>query len=202
MRTSRILATLTLAIATLIVPLVVGTSPAQAYACKSTDRFTGKVVAMEHFLNCLHIRYDVYTVKEPSPAVRYASPAPSVQPATTMQPAGPGGPSCEWAAKHLVKRCYSRGVAHLICMQYWSGYYYPYHCGPAQAYNITHSEGMWSVVKHLFHNRGVQACTRGMVGGGATAIILKTAGEATGIGVVATLGGGCVGGLVTFFWHV
>lgn len=200
MRLSRPLMALLLAVTTLVVPAVLATNQAQAYTCKSTDRFTGNVTAMEHFLNCAHIRFDVYTVKEPSPAIRQAS-APSTSTSTNTM-SGPGGPSCEWLDKNILKKCYSRGIPHLICAQYWSGYYYPYHCGPVTAYNITHAEGMWSVVKRIFKNHAVQACTRGMVGGSATAVILKTAGASTGIGIVATVGGGCVGGLATFFWHI
>jgi hypothetical protein len=198
-RVSRPLMALLLAITTLVVPAVLATNQAQAYACRSTDRFTGHVAAMEHFLNCNHIRFDVYTVKEPNPTV---APMATTTPTTTTALSGPGGPSCEWLAKHVLKKCYQRGIAHLICAQYWSGYYYPYHCGPVQAYNITHAQSLWSVVKHIFKNHAIQACTRGMVGGSATAVILKTAGASTGIGIVATVGGGCVGGLATFFWHI
>jgi hypothetical protein len=123
-------------------------------------------------------------------------------------PAG-GGPRCSWQTKHIVQICLAKdgpGASawhyHLICAQYFAGSYYPYHCGPTEAYNLTHAQSLWSVVKKAFTSHAAKACVRGTIGGATTAVILKTAGEATGIGIAASLAGGCVGGIISYFWKI
>lgn len=183
--------------------------PAQAdiaaTPCRSTDHFTGSVAWQEHFLNCNHLHYDVYTIKG-------STIAPDTDPAkgtgTAMAPDfvpdtdASGGPSCSWQYKHIVEYCLQKGVKHLICMQYWSGTYYPWHCGPAAAYNLTHAESLWTVVKNAFTSHAAQACTKGtLTGGGGTAVVMKAAGSTSGIGILAAAGFGCVAGLINFYWH-
>lgn len=165
-----------------------------AAACLSTDRFSGSVAAMEHFANCNHIHYDLYTMAGGTVADGVVDGARPARPSA--------GPSCQWQTKHILEICYQRGVGHLICAQYWSGSYYPYHCGPVAAYNLTHAQSLWSVVSHAFSSHAAKACVRGTVGGVVTGTILKVAGSATGIGILASLAGGCVGGLITYFWRI
>lgn len=181
-------------------------TPAQvaSYPCRSGDHFTYSVVWMEHFFHCNHVPFDVYTIQggtkapdtDPAPGV-----GPAIEPGFTPDAAA-GGPACSWQTKHILEICYQRGVGHLICAQYWSGYYYPYHCGPTAAYNLTHAQSLWSVVSHAFTSHAAKACVRGTVGGAATGAILKVAGASTGIGIFASLAGGCVGGLITYFWRI
>lgn len=205
MRLHRALMAFVLAIATLVVPAVLATNQAQAYACKSTDKFSGTVSDMVHFVRCNHIPYALYTMGDPRVQASWTPAAAPKSPDVTA----PGGPRCAWQTKHIVQICLAKSGSgagtwayHLICAQYWSGSYYPYHCGPAQAYNLTHAEGLWSVVKRAFTSHAARACVRGTIAGSTTAVILKAAGSATGIGVVASLAGGCVGGIITYFWKI
>jgi hypothetical protein len=146
---------------------------------------------MEHYLRCNHIPYEVVTNREVLASKRFAR----------REITAAEGPSCQWSLKHVLEVCYQRGIPHLICAQYWAGSYYPYHCGPVEAYNITHAQGLWSVVRKAFTNSYSKACIKGSVGGTLSATIVRSAGASTGgIGIIAALGGGCVGGLVTFFW--
>ena len=180
-----------------------------ATPCRSTDHFTGSVTWLEHFFHCLHVPFDVYTLPgsttapdktdDPNNTVQ----GPPVQPDFTPDTDASGGPACSWVYGHLVERCFQRGVPSLICMQYWSGSYYPYHCGPAHAWNISHSESLWTVVKRLTTSHFAQACAKGAFVGGSTAgVVMKTAGKASGIGIVVSSAMGCVGGLVNYYWKI
>lgn len=186
---------LILALATLIVPAATSLPQANASTCKSTDKFSGSVATIQHYLHCNRIPFNVYTM--PVGTTATVTPAlPSVRRVTSPT----DGPPCQWQTKHIVEICYQRGIGHLFCAQWWHGDYYAYHCGPVEAYNISHAESLWDVVRKAFTSHAAKACVKGTVAGTVTAVILKSAGAATGIGIAASLAGGCVGGLINFWW--
>jgi hypothetical protein len=158
-------------------------------ACASTDKFSGSIATMEAFMACSHIPYRVYT-NTGTTATPQAVPMA-------------GGPSCQWQSKNVVEICsVNGGQKYIVCVQYFAGNYYPYHCGPGTAYSLTHAQGLWDAVKALFTSHNAQACVRGAIAPAGVGAIFKSAGSLTGIGIIIGTAIGCVGGIIAFNWKI
>jgi hypothetical protein len=200
--------------ATMLLTLFVAPSSAQAETCLSTDRFTGSVANMRHWLTaCKGVPYDVITLPDPTLAVAVlAAPTVESYDANGNEIAtAPGGPSCRWLASDsdgvgspptsVVKACYSNGDPHMVCSKWFGGQFYPYHCGPLEAYSLSHAQSLLDWIESSGMEHGLKACAKGTVAGGVAATIMRVAGGTTGpIGIFASVIGGCIGGIVTWWW--
>jgi hypothetical protein len=176
--------------------LVAAAAPAQASTCAKIGKFTGSKAHMERWLRCKHVPFTVVHV--PAPTMTLA----------VVQPDS-GGPSCEWLAsstdgigeaKHsVVKACYSKGVPHLICSKWFAGSFYPYHCGPLQAYSRSHAKSLWEWIKDHYPFKAALACGHGEVTGIIAGVIVGLAGGGW-LDLAAGTVGGCVGGVINYYW--
>lgn len=222
--TLAVFAAMTLTATTLAIPAssaTAATTVTHKVWCKH-NRFTGTKRHMRHWLSwCKHVPYDVVitsSVTKPEAATVVSYNANGVKIGiTTFSPDSPdgGGPSCEWLGEGtnpvdgtphaVVKACYQRGVPHLICAKWWDGGY-PYHCGPIEAYSLSHAKSLYKYVRaHESSGSSIggpaKACLKGTIAGGTAGVIMKVGGAATGwLGLFAGIAGGCVGGLVSYWW--
>lgn len=171
--------------------------------CYRSDRFTGSVAQMEHWLKCKHATYRV---------VDYQGPNPPPPPTTDGV-----YPSCYWTAGpaklKVAKVCYnSQNVPTLTCIKYYKGEKFADHCTPAAYVNMVSMTGGWfttagawagglaGYVHDHFPTSAAKACIETAIPGGGTGLIVKLLGTGKAIGIYAGLAMGCVGGLVRFWW--
>jgi hypothetical protein len=194
MRATPLLAAVLVAFA----PLLVATAaPAGALrpGCHRSDGFGPSLSKAQHFAYCvLGHRADVVWYRGGTQATAAAPDS--------------GGPSCEWAEYHIAKWCYSKGVPHLVCDQYFIGLtLFGHHCSNTYFDNPDTFKALYHHVVNVFHNHPLQRCTVGALASYTkdklvAALVVRGASAGTGpLGIAVGMGVGCVFGALTYWFH-
>jgi hypothetical protein len=198
----RRLGTVCLSVLVLVATTVI-VAPPQANAlpagCHKSDKFGPSIKSMQHFARCLlgHPAQVVWAVNTTAAATAAATP-------------DSGGPSCEWADAHIAKWCYSKGVAYIICDQYFIGAtVFGHHCKNTYYDSGQSFADLWKHVKNVFHNHVLRRCSLGgmqfVSGQVVTAVIVRGAQLGAGmtgpVGLAVGFGVGCVYAGISYWWH-
>ena len=167
---------------------------ASAASCHASDPFGPSLAQMQHALACRGARVDTYTINLDALAPASTGPAAAAPDA--------GGPSCQWSLYRVVEICSNASGRHIVCSKWFAGSYYPYNCGPAQAWRLQNAQSLWDQVIRLVPGHASKQCIEGVIPSGGTALLIKItkAGKVTPLGIVISLGFGCVGGVIKYYW--